>query len=336
MSPLARKPNTTIVVVCWNAIEYTKLTLECLSETIHQPYNLIIVDNHSSDGTQSYIKKLIKPNNCGRFKVILNRNNLGYGGAINMGYKQSLAFGSKYICVCNNDLYFQDHWIEKLEIEMEKNEDIGILGTLRPAVNYKHYSKAISTKQVVDSSPKELEPMDELNYFLDGLTFERGAQRLIEINGGGLEYINCPPSAVITCCALIRNAAIKKIGELADSRFKTYGSEDIDLSWSVAKHGYRCAVLKNVYVHHFRHKSIDSSKLDRLKYLKKNNNIFFNKWSKYLYKFLTEAQDQKIDLKEILNDETNYEYWILRRLNDNIHFWDGRKLVMSKFNEKGI
>jgi hypothetical protein len=103
------------------------------------------------------------------------------------------------------------------------------------------------------------------------------------------------------------------------------------LSWSISRLGYKCAVLKGVYVHHFRHKSINASHLNRKKYIQINNQSFFDKWSQYLYHFLISQQAENLDLKQAMNTESNNEYWILRRLNENIHFWDGDKLVSGMF-----
>jgi O-antigen biosynthesis protein len=331
MNISTQKTNSTIIVVCWNALEYTKVTLKSLFNTIHHPFNLVIIDNHSADNTPKYLTLLKQPKWCVNLKVVLNKRNLGYGRAINIGYKAALANKSRYVCVCNNDLYFQDKWLEALEACLEKENNVGILGTLRPAVNYKHPSLPMSLKQVVDSTPNNLSAMNELKWFLNGLTFEEAVSRIIKTNGGGTELIHCPPGAIITCCAIVRIAVVRQLGHLADPMFKTYGSEDVDLSWSISKLGYQCKILKDIYVHHFRHKSISASHLNRKKYLQINNRVLFDKWSQPLYHFLTHEQAQGVDLGQMMNNETNHAYWILRRLNENVHFWDGQKLDIRKF-----
>ena len=44
----------SIVVVCWNALEYTKVTLESLFNTVKSSYNLIIINNGSNDDTRFF------------------------------------------------------------------------------------------------------------------------------------------------------------------------------------------------------------------------------------------------------------------------------------------
>lgn len=295
---------TNIVVVCWNALDYTRATLDSLFATVHHPYMLTIVDNSSVDGTQEYLAKLQTPDMCKKYTLILNKTNLGYGGAINQGYEVSLKHEVDYTCVCNNDLYFQNCWLEMMERQMDKLTEIGILGVLRPAVDTLHHThKDMSAKAVVDSLSTDLSITTELQAFQDGYSFEDTAKMLVKLNGGGVQHLRCPPNAVVTCCALIRNGAVKEIGYIADPRFLIYGSEDLDLSWSLEETGYKCAIFKDVYVHHFRHKSVIASGLDRNKYLKENNARLYNKWQTRILAFLDEEKSKGVDILSKLSSE---------------------------------
>lgn len=53
-----------IIMVTWNAIEYTKYALDSLFLYTDLLYVLTVVDNGSSDGTQQYLHSLIPKNNC--------------------------------------------------------------------------------------------------------------------------------------------------------------------------------------------------------------------------------------------------------------------------------
>ena len=110
---------TNIVVVCWNALEYTKTTIGSLFETVKHPFYLTIIDNSSLDGTPTYLEKLRVPQNCVRFHLILNKDNLGYGGAINQGYETSKRLNAEYTCICNNDLLFENEWLDLLVQEID-------------------------------------------------------------------------------------------------------------------------------------------------------------------------------------------------------------------------
>ncbi|MDP1625049.1 MAG: glycosyltransferase [bacterium] len=311
---------TNIIVTCWNALEYTKITLSCLFDTVHHAFFLTIVDNGSIDGTHEYLKTLKVPSNCKKYTLITNVRNLGAGTAINQGQKVSQELGVKYSCLCNNDLFFQDAWLELLEFEMDKDETLGILGTLRPAVWAKHHTSNQLSKTVVDDTPQEFSIKQELERFQDGHSFEETGKMMVKINGGGVKYLRCPPDAVVTCCALIRNTVSGKIGYFSDSIFKIYGSEDIDLSWRLHAVGYKCAILMDVYVHHFRHKSTKASNLNRDKYLSENNFRLYNKWKQTIFDFLTSEENRGVKLEDKFSSEEDGEYFFFRKIQEKINF----------------
>lgn len=312
--------NTNIVVSCWNALEYTAFTLQSLFSSTRNPYFLTIINNGSIDGTKEYLKNLKTPSFCKKLTIINNRTNKGAGEAINQGQKISKKYNLKYTCLCNNDLFFQKNWLLKLEESLNKNKSIGIIGTLRPSVDASHHTKSKSTKYVVDNTPKNYSILEELDYFQDGFSFENTCKMLIKENKGGIKFLICPPNAVITCCALIRNSISKKIGNFSDSQFKIYGSEDIDLSWRIQSAGYKCAILKDVYIHHFRHKSIKASNLNREKYLIQNNRKLYKKWKKSIFNFIKIEEFNEVNILNKLKTEDDTEYFFFRRILENTNF----------------
>lgn len=318
--PQVHKSKSNIVVSCWNAIKHTQVTLERLFQTVHHPYFLTIVDNASIDGTSEYLQQLQVPTHCEQFIVLNNKENKGAGGAINQGQEISIKHNLTYTCLCNNDLFFQDNWLQFLEECMDTNNDLGILGTLRPAVDTIHHTRSESAKFIVDHTPKGHSILEELEYFQDGYTFDRACEVIIKKNNGGIEILRCPPNAVVTCCAIIRNSVSEKIGLFSDPQFEIYGSEDIDLSWRLYKVGFECAILKDVYVHHFRHRSITASNLDREKYLLENNIKFFNKWKEDIFSFLDNEKQKGINIISNLTTENNHEYFFLRRIDEKVKF----------------
>jgi len=82
-------------------------------------YEIIIVDNGSTDNTVKIIK-----NNFKNVKLIKNDKNIGFGAAHNIAIK--LGKG-KYHLVINPDIIFTENSIEKLLNFMEKNPDVGLI-----------------------------------------------------------------------------------------------------------------------------------------------------------------------------------------------------------------
>ena len=311
---------TNVVISCWNALPHTKKTIGSLFKKTDCSFYLTIVNNASTDGTREYLKKLKKKGKCKKIIIISNKKNKGAGEAINQGQLMSKKLKVKYTCLCNNDLYFSSKWLEKLENALDLNTNIGILGVLRPAIDVLHHTKKERTKLVVDLTSDDLSINEELSFFQDGFSFEETAREIVKVNGGGIEILRCPPNAVITCCALVRNSVSKKIGKFSDKQFKIYGSEDIDLSWRLSKAGYDCAILKDVYVHHFRHRSIIASNLDREKYLLENNLKFIQKWKKDIFTFLKNEEKKGVNIKERMSEQGSSEYLFLRLMNKKTNF----------------
>lgn len=319
---------TNIVVTCWNAFPYTKVTLERLFATVHNDYCLTIIDNASSDETPEYLKDLRPPSNCKKLTLITNEQNEGNVGAVNQGYEVSKQLGATYTCLCNNDLYFQDGWFKRLEETMDKNSKLGMLGSLRPAISVKHYNGK-PTSVVLKSTPEEYDLREELKFFMGEPIeqFDAAAEKIIAVNGRGLAILPVPPEALSSYCVFVRNVAAEDVGYMADPQFSPYGSDDIDLTWAIAQAGYQCAMLKDTYVHHFRSKSIKANGANQNKLLFDNNQKFFRKWKSVIHDFLLSEQTKGVNLAEMLGEEKDNDYWFLFRLNGNIGFWDGQNLI---------
>jgi len=318
---------TNVVVISWNALDFTRMALERLVKTVKHPYFLTVVDNGSSDGTKEYLNNLSISDNCLGYRKIMNARNKGPGAAYSQGYEISKEMGARYTALCNNDIYFQNQWLEKLEAIMDKDKTIGILGTLQPTSGIMHPSITdMDAKQVIKSTPVGLSAQEELDYYFQGDSFDVGAERMIQVNGGGIKYLQSPPDAVPTSCAIVRNSAVEEVGFIADPRYEIYGSEDIDLSWELGKLGYKCAISYDTYTHHFRHRSSSANGLDIKKCLAENNKKFVQKWLGTIAILLDESSRHGVKAADLMERENNKSFLKLRRINDNVKFWDNGKL----------
>ena len=87
----------SIILVTYNNLTYTKKCINSiLRNTAYPNYEIVIVDNNSTDGTKEYLKSLRFDN----IKIQLNENNRGFAGGNNDGLE--LADG-KYLILLNND-----------------------------------------------------------------------------------------------------------------------------------------------------------------------------------------------------------------------------------------
>ena len=79
----------SIVVPCYNEESNLSLTyneiIKSLKKTKINRYEIIFVDDYSTDRTQNVIKKILKQNK--NTKIIVNKKNLGLGATVLKGYK---------------------------------------------------------------------------------------------------------------------------------------------------------------------------------------------------------------------------------------------------------
>ena len=103
------KRKTSIIILTYNNLEYTKKCLESIKKyTEKNSYEIIIVDNNSTDGTREYLKK--EKN----LKVILNDSNEGFPKGVNKGIK--IANKENDILLLNNDTVVTTNWLKNLKI----------------------------------------------------------------------------------------------------------------------------------------------------------------------------------------------------------------------------
>jgi len=110
----------SISIVTYNNDKIIEKCLQNIFQNINNTdFELIIVDNNSSDSTVSIIEKDFK-----NVRLIKNNKNIGFGAAHNIAIK--LGRG-KYHLVLNPDIIFTENTIEKLINFMEENSDVGLV-----------------------------------------------------------------------------------------------------------------------------------------------------------------------------------------------------------------
>lgn len=97
------KPILSLIIVNWNT---PQLTINCLQSINHDrplsqiPYEIILVDNGSTDDSVSQFRTYQKKHHLNQLKIIANPKNVGFGKANNLAF--SLATGN-YFLLLNSD-----------------------------------------------------------------------------------------------------------------------------------------------------------------------------------------------------------------------------------------
>lgn len=121
-------PKISIVVVNWNARESLERCLRRIEQVADVPYELIVVDNNSSDQSKQFLKSYTPSSErkfLQKFEVFFNTSNLGCGGGINTGLRHALG---DYILEIGCNTLIHEKTMSTLLRIAEQYPYLGILG----------------------------------------------------------------------------------------------------------------------------------------------------------------------------------------------------------------
>ncbi len=116
----------SIVIPVFNCLPLTQACLRSLEETIgwREDFEVIVVDNASTDGTAEWLSTLPGP----RYRVLHHERNLGYAAANNAAAR--LANG-RLLLLLNNDTVVLPGWLEPMQRVLERAEKAGLVGNIQ-------------------------------------------------------------------------------------------------------------------------------------------------------------------------------------------------------------
>lgn len=137
-------PKVSIIILNWNGKEDTIECLESLKYLTYSNYEIVLVDNGSTDGSVECFKKRYP-----EIEIIENGENLGFAEGNNVGIWRAIDKGADYILPLNNDTVVDSHFLEEL-IEVAKSDSrIGIIG---PKIYYYDSQKINSAGGIMNWS----------------------------------------------------------------------------------------------------------------------------------------------------------------------------------------
>jgi GT2 family glycosyltransferase/glycosyltransferase involved in cell wall biosynthesis len=216
--PLLQK-KVSVVVLTYNNLDCTRACLESLYRfSAYDNWELIIVDNHSGDGTVPYLQQFAAAHE--NVRLILNQTNVGFARGNNQGVA---AAGGEIIILLNNDVIVTQGWMGTMVAHLARPE-IGLVG---PVTN------AIGNEARVDLGYASLARMPEA-----------AAAYTHAHHGQCFEIL-----VLAAFCLGMRRALIEEVG-LLDERFEIGMFEDDDYSRRVREKGYRVVCARDIFIHH--------------------------------------------------------------------------------------
>lgn len=247
------EPKVSVVVLCYNNIEFTQACLHSIDLYSDYPnLEIIAVDNASSDGTPEYLREWAAAADNRVF--IRNDSNLGFSAGNNVGLR---AATGEYLVILNNDTYVTPGWVRGLSRHLKRNPDTGIIG---PVTNN------IGNEARIEIHYADMEEMvlraGEYTRRHAGISFEM--------------------SAAAFFCVMLTRRAYETVGPM-DEDFGVGFFEDDDYCRRLSLAGFEVRCADDVFVHHHLSASFNKLKAEAKQALFETNRaIYERKWGPWV------------------------------------------------------
>ena len=198
------KARTTVIIPNYNGLRFMEPCMEALRNQTVKDYELLVVDNGSTDGSVEWLKE-------NKIPTIFLETNTGFSGAVNTGIK---AATTPYVILLNNDTKADPRYVEMLEKAMGRSEKIF----------------SVSCQMIQMYHPELIDDAGDC-YSLLGWAFQRGVGQPLERYDHARRVFSACAGA-----AIYRREVFEKIGYFDEMHFAYL--EDIDVGYRARLYGY--------------------------------------------------------------------------------------------------
>ena len=234
---------TSIVMLSWNAHEYTRGALDSIRAYTNVPYEVVIVDNGSGPETVAWLRTLRD------VRVIYNAENTGFAHGCNQGLA---AARGEYVVLLNNDVIVTEHWLEDLIDAIERDPGVGVSAPR---------SNVVAGNQQIPVPYRDIGGMHRF-----------AAERRATYRRQGYRT-----DRAIGLCLCIDRKVIERVGGI-DERYGVGNFEDDDFSLRVRAAGFGIYVCDDVFIHHFGSATFKANSVDWTATMVGNWGKFAEKW----------------------------------------------------------
>ena len=293
------KAKIAIIILNWNQID---LTLACLKSVFQSRIDgqieieAIVVDNGSTDNSRKRLKEIQEKRSLSRqgrgeieilrskfpnFKVIFNKENLGFAGGNNVGILYALKNKADFIFILNNDTEIKNDCVLNLWQTFKEEEKIGIVSPkIYYAPGFEFHKKRYQKKD-----------LGRVIWYAGGkIDWDNVLGRHLgvdEVDQG--QYEKRKENEFATGCAFMAKRAVFEDVGLFDERFCLY-LEDLDFSYRVAKAGFKLVFNPQAIVWHKNAGSSSAGSALQTYYFTRNRLLFAQKHAPLKLKLLVYRQ----------------------------------------------
>jgi GT2 family glycosyltransferase len=266
---------TSIIIITYNKLAYNKLCIDSIRQyTEPGSYEIIVIDNHSTDGTVEWLQSQSD------LRLILNSQNIGFPAGCNRGIA---AASGNSILLLNNDTIATPQWLANLKKCLFSSSDIGAVGAV---------TNSCSNFQSIAYEYASIEEM---------ILFAK------QINHSNPELWE-DRSRLVGYCLLIKAEVVRKIG-LLDEIFSPGNFEDDDYSLRIRNAGYRLVLCRDTFIHHFGSVSFGEQAAHFAALLETNKQKFIDKWGFTPYSLPPSDQVKDPELQKWFAYQHDFNYY---------------------------
>ncbi|GIO87232.1 hypothetical protein J25TS5_41640 [Paenibacillus faecis] len=249
----------SIIIPTFNKKEMLMECLDSIEAFTDYPYELIVVDNGSQDGTVEELRRRRGP-----LRLAVNETNLGFARAVNTGLMMAKG---RYLVLLNNDVLVTERWIVQLLKCLSESPDAAAVG---PVTNY------ISGEQQIETAYGDIPGMRA--FAASHNRSDRGKWR--------------DADRLVGFCLLFPRSTFEQIGYF-DEGYEVGNYEDDDWILRLRLQGKKLKIAGDTFVHHYG--SVTMKELGERKVSEvngKNGGYFNEKWGS-VYAYL-QAREERL------------------------------------------
>ncbi|MGB4593475.1 MAG: glycosyltransferase family 2 protein [Coriobacteriia bacterium] len=204
----------SIIVLTYNGLALTRACFDRLFENTSD-FELVVVDNASSDGTVEYLQELARTH--GNVRVKYNSKNAGFAGGCNQGVQIA---SHELICLLNNDTEPLPGWLDALREVVDTK--VGAVGSklLYPDMTIQHAG-------IVFVYRPGLLPHFSADHRLRGMPSDTPEANVLE------------EVPAVTAACMLTSKSVWRRARGMDTGFAGAYYEDVDFNLKVRDFGYK-------------------------------------------------------------------------------------------------
>ena len=237
-------PLVSVIILNYNGREVLESCLDSVFATSYSPFEVIVVDNGSTDGSAEIARRRYSARH--NFRLLRKESNVGFCAGNNAGIR---AARGEFLVLLNYDTVVDPNWLSELVTEAIRS------------------GAAFGQPKILMLNNKRIINSTGLTIHVAGFAILRGSGEIDVGQYDGLKEVY----GVHGACIFASREAIEEVGLLDDNFF--YLNEDTDWSWRALLMGLKSVYVPTALVYHEWGHALGSRSITKFYYAERNRMI---------------------------------------------------------------